>query len=248
MKLPSALVLRGFDTDIRCRIVQPTYLQRKAMNEDGSVIGILIFAGIAVFLVFRLRAVLGRRTGEEREQSNPFDRPPIVPFQSGVGEPPVAFGGREPVTIDNDPTLPLSLDAKLARVHAGDPAFDEKHFLAGARSAFQMIVSAFAAGDLATLRPLLSSNLYGEFGRAISERPHRDAGEAIHFEGQVEAEIVDARVNGREVFIQVRFVSRQVHPGETAAPDEDTIDLWSFSRDLGSRDPNWQLVETATEH
>jgi len=217
------------------------------MSNDGSMIGILIFAGIAVFLVFRLRAVLGRRTGEERERPNPFDRPPIVPFQPGTAEPPVAYGAREPVTIDNDPTLPLSLDAKLARIHAADPSFDEKHFLAGARSAFQMIVSAFAIGDLATLRPLLSSNLYGEFGRAISERPHRDAADAIRFEGQIEAEIVDARMNGREAIVQARIVSRQIHPGETAAPEEETIDLWSFSRDLGSRDPNWQLVETATE-
>jgi predicted lipid-binding transport protein (Tim44 family) len=217
------------------------------MNDDGSMIGILIFAGIAVFLVFRLRAVLGRRTGEEQERPNPFDRPPVVPYQPGVGEPPAGFGGREPITIDNDPTLPLSLDAKLARVRAADPSFEEKHFLAGARSAFQMIVSAFAIGDLATLRPLLSSNLYGEFGRAISERPHRDAGDAIRFEGPVEAEIVDARMNGREAIVQVRFASRQIHPGETAAPEEETIDLWSFARDLGSRDPNWQLVETATE-
>jgi predicted lipid-binding transport protein (Tim44 family) len=210
------------------------------------MIGILIFAGIAVFLVFRLRAVLGRRTGEEQERPNPFDRPPIVPFQPGATDPAAAYGGREPVTIDNDPTLPLSLDAKLTRIHAADPSFDEKHFLAGARSAFQMIVSAFAVGDLATLRPLLSSHLYGEFGRTISERPQRDAGDAIRFEGPVEAEIADARVNGREIFVQVRFASRQIHPGEAAAPEEPTIDLWSFSRDLGSRDPNWQLVETAT--
>jgi predicted lipid-binding transport protein (Tim44 family) len=216
------------------------------MNEDGSVIGILILAGITVFLVLRLRAVLGRRTGEERERSNPFDRPPIVPFQSGVAEP-MGPGTREPVVIDNDSSLPLSLDAKLARVHAADPTFDEKHFLAGARAAFPMIVSAFAAGDLATLRPLLSSHLYGEFGRTISERPQRDVGDAIRFQGSVEAEIVDARMNGREAFVRVRFVSRQIHPGETAPPEEDTIDLWSFSRDFGSRDPNWQLVETATE-
>ena len=170
-----------------------------------------------------------------------------MPYQPGIGESPASFGGREPQTIDNDPTLPLSLDAKLARVHSADPSFEEKHFLAGARSAFQMIVSAFAVGDLATLRPLLSSSLYGEFGRAISERPHRDASDAIRFEGPIEAEIVDARMSGREAIITVRFASRQVHPGEAAAPEDATIDRWGFARDLGSRDPNWQLVETATE-
>jgi predicted lipid-binding transport protein (Tim44 family) len=215
-----------------------------AMDDNGSLVGIIIFAGIAVFLVIRLRAVLGRRTGEERERQNPFDRPPIVPFQpsdlNGMNS------GRPAQVIEHDPTQPLSLNARLALVHTADPTFDEKHFLAGAKAAFQMIVSAFAAGDLATLRPLLSSNLYGEFGRAISERPHRDPGDAIRFEGAVEAEIVDAGMSGREAHIQVRFASRQMHQGETVPPEEETIDLWSFSRDLSSRDPNWQVIETAT--
>jgi predicted lipid-binding transport protein (Tim44 family) len=216
------------------------------MNDDGSLIGILIFAGITIFLVFRLRAVLGRRTGEERERQNPFDRPPIVPYQPDADQA-TNYARGPGVVIDNDPNLPLSLDAKLARIRAADPSFDEKHFLEGARSAFQMIVSAFAAGDLATLRPLLSSHLYGEFGRTISERGKRDGSETVRFEGRIEAEIADARMNGREAFVQVRFASRQIHPGEAAAPEEATIDLWSFARDLGSRDPNWQLVETATE-
>ena len=213
------------------------------MDDNGSLVGIIIFAGIAVFLFIRLRAVLGRRTGEERERSNPFDRPPIVPYQPNDF---TANGGRPAVVIENDPHLPLSINARLAQVHAADPTFDEKSFLAGAKSAFQMIVSAFAAGDLATLRPLLSSNLYGEFGRAISARPHREQGNAIRFEGPVEAEIVDAGMSGREDHIQVRFASRQMHPGDTQPPEEETIDLWSFSRDLASRDPNWQLIETAT--
>jgi predicted lipid-binding transport protein (Tim44 family) len=215
------------------------------MSENGSVIDILIFAGIAIFLVFRLRSVLGRRTGEERERPNPFDNVPVLPFRQGPAD---QAGLRPALVIDNDSTLPQSLDAKLARVHAADPAFEEKHFIAGARAAFQMIVSAFAAGDLATLRPLLSSHLYGEFGRTISERPHRDTPDSIRFDGVVEAEIVDASMNGREMQIQVRFASRQIHVGGVEAPEEETIDLWSFSRDLGSRDPNWQLVETAIGH
>jgi len=213
------------------------------MDDNGSLVGIIIFAGIAVFLLFRLRAVLGRRTGEERERSNPFERPPIVPYQpNDLG----SNGGRPAVVIENDPNTPLSINARLARVHTADPTFDEKSFLAGAKAAFQMIVSAFAAGDLATLRPLLSSHLYGEFGRAISARSNRDPGDAIRFEGPVEAEIVDAGMSGREAHIQVRFASRQMHPGDTQPPEEETIDLWSFSRDLSSRDPNWQLIETAT--
>jgi len=216
------------------------------MGDDGSVINILIFAGIAIFLFFRLRAVLGRRTGEEREHSNPLEGGSVPPFRRGVTDQPGSPGSRPTVIVDNDPNLPQSLDAKLARVHSADPTFDEKHFLAGARSAFQMIVEAFAAGDLATLRPLLSSQLYGEFGRMISERPKDEPADSITFDGQIEAEIVDARVVSRETQIQVRFASRQVHPGETVPPEQESIDLWTFARDLSSRDPNWQLVETAT--
>jgi predicted lipid-binding transport protein (Tim44 family) len=138
----------------------------------------------------------------------------------------------------------LSLDAKLARVHAGDPTFDEKHFVAGARAAFQMIVEAFASGDLATLRPLLSSHLYGEFGRAISERTDRDGAAQVRFEGPIEAEIRDARLVGNEVQIQVGFTSRQSHAGDDSPPTE-AHDIWTFARSAGARDPNWQVIETA---
>jgi len=216
------------------------------MGENGSVFDILIFAAIAIILLFRLRAVLGRRTGEEQERPNPFDRPTVVPFRPGLAEQPAGPAyGTGPV-IEHDPNAPQSLDARLARVHAVDPTFDEKHFLAGARAAFTMIVQAFAAGDLATLRPLLNSQLYGEFGRAISERRERGELGSVRFEGPVTAEIVDARAAPREVQIQVRIESRQLHDGETAPPEAPTVDLWTFARDPGARDPNWQLVETVS--
>jgi predicted lipid-binding transport protein (Tim44 family) len=215
------------------------------MSDDVSVTSILIFAAIAIFLLFRLRAVLGRRTGEERERPNPFDRPPMVPMRRGLADQPGA-DGRPTLVIDNDPSLPQSLEARLARVHAADANFDEKHFLSGARSAFQMIVQAFAIGDLATLRPLLSSHLYGEFGRAISARPRGEAPVPVHFDGPVDAEVVDARVVGREIQIQARFVSHQLHGNETGPAEHETIDLWTFAREADARDPNWQLVETAS--
>ena len=150
------------------------------MSDDGSMVEMLVFAALAVFLVFKLRSVLGRRTGEERERPNPFDRPAVAPFRPAMAEPASGIVRVAPI-IDQDPDQPLSLDARLKRVHAADPSFDEKHFLAGARAAFQMIVPAFVAGDLATLRPLLSSHLYGEFGRAISARATRNPGDTVRF-------------------------------------------------------------------
>lgn len=215
------------------------------MGDNASVFDILIFAAIAIVLLFRLRAVLGRRTGEERERANPFDQPTVVPLRRGLAEQPAGAGFVASPVIEHDPTVPLSLDARLARVHAVDPSFDEKHFLAGARSAFQMIVQAFAAGELATLRPLLNAQLYGEFGRAVSERRERGELGSVRFEGPIGVEIVDARAAPRELQLQIRFTSRQLHDGQTEAPEE-IVDLWTFARDPGSRDPNWQLVETTS--
>jgi len=193
------------------------------------ILELIILAALAAVVLFQLYAVLGRRVGRGSEATPRARVPPVEPqrLPAPAVEAPASSTG-------------------LAAMRARDPGFDVSVFLQGARQAYQMIVSAFAAGDLATLRPLLSSNLYGEFGRAISERPHREPADAIRFEGSVEAEIVDAGISGREVHIQVRFASRQMHPGETVPPEEETIDLWSFSRDLGSRDPNWQVIETAT--
>ena len=218
------------------------------MGDNASVFEILLFAIVAIVLLFRLRSVLGRRTGEERERPNPFDRPTVVPFRPNLAEQPSGAGYPLPTVVEHDPSLPMSLDARIARVQAVDASFDEKHFLNGAKAAFQMIVQAFASGDLATLRPLLNSQLYGEFGRAISERRERGELGQLTFEGPIGAEIVDAKVSPREIQIQVQLISRQLHPGETAAPEDAVTDLWTFARDPGSRDPNWQLVETTTPH
>jgi len=70
----------------------------------------------------------------------------------------------------------------------------------------------------------------------------------MRFEGPIGAEIVDAKASPREIQIQVQYTSRQIHPGETVAAEDDIIDLWTFARDPAARDPNWQLVETTTAH
>ena len=216
------------------------------MSGGASVIEILIYAAVALFLLFRLRSVLGRRTGEEQQRRNPFDNP-ISSLNRLRTEPTDRSGPAAPLGIEHDSDIPLSLEARIGRLHAADPNFDEKHFVAGARKAFEMIVQAFAIGDLATLRPLLSSQLYGEFGRIISERRERGELGPVQFEGPISAEIIDARTAPRELRVEVRITSRQIYAGETVAPEEDTVDLWTFVRDPSQRDPNWQLTQTAIE-
>ncbi len=229
------------------------------MGGDNAVlIEIIIFAMIAAFLVHRLRSVLGRRTGEERQRPNPFSGPEesptardnVIPLPArNRGERPGPVAERSAAEIEE----PQSLAARLERIHAADPNFDEKGFLIGARAAFDMIVSAFAAGDLRTLRPLLADDVYENFAKAVQDR--QAAGETLEtrIEALRDADVVDARMDGSIIHLTIRFVSDQINvirDGQGAVIDGDAhhpvevVDIWTFSRDARSRNPNWALVET----
>lgn len=220
------------------------------MGEGLYYIDILIFAMIAAFLVFRLRNVLGRRTGNEQQRPNPY-----------AG----ARSAGEPVKDGNVVTLPsrdgsdveASRDGGrygLTQVRIADPSFNPRSFLEGARLAFGMIVEAFAKGDTATLRPLLSDDLYDEFSEAIRNRAARRETLETRVEEMRDAEIVEGRVEGRTAMVTVKFVTRQINvtrdedgaviEGDADRPVEVT-DLWTFARNVRSTDPNWTLVETA---
>jgi predicted lipid-binding transport protein (Tim44 family) len=223
---------------------------KEAMGSN-NLLDLVIFAAIAVFLVLRLRAVLGRRTGEEQPRPNPFAQPdPAYADRTrGPVQAPAQLG---PVALP--PTdEPLSLEARVQRLRAADPSFDEKHFLAGAKTAFQMIVQAFAAGDLATLRPLLAPSIYADFSRAIELRTQ--AGQTMQSEirSGIEADLEDARVENGQLQVEVRFTTQQLHALRDASGNAlegdatqavEVIDLWTFARDPRSKDPNWQLVAT----
>ena len=229
------------------------------MGGDNAVlIEIIIFAMIAAFLVHRLRSVLGRRNGEERPRPNPFaggdeseaarDNVIPLPSRNRADRPSLSS---PPSSADADE--PLSLAARLASIHDADPNFDEKGFLIGARGAFEMIVAAFAAGDLKTLRPLLADDVYDNFARAVRDR--QSAGETLgtSIEAIRDADVVDARLARAEAMLTVRFVSDQINlsrdkDGRIVDGDPDqpveVVDVWTFARDTRSRDPNWRLVET----
>jgi len=219
------------------------------MGEGFVFIEIVIFAMIAAFLVYRLRSVLGRRTGEERPRPNPFTAPTARP-DNVVPLPP-----RAAADAPYAPDEPVSLAEALKQIHAADPTFDEKGFLYGARGAFQMIVEAFARGDTAALRPLLSDEVYDNFVQAIRQRSA--AGETLEtrIERVRDADVVEARMEGRDAVVTVRFISEQINlirnaageiiDGDPKQPVEVTDD-WTFRRNTRARDPNWALVETRT--
>lgn len=177
---------------------------------DGFVfIEIVIFAMIAAFLVYRLRSVLGRRNGEERQRPNPYAPRPDQARPENV----VTLPGRSrPLPSEPPaPDEPMSLAASIAQIANADPSFEEKRFLQGARAAFAMVVDAFARGDTAALRPLLSDEVYENFARAIRER--EAAGETLEtrIDTVTDADVVEARLDGRTALVSVKFVSHQVN-------------------------------------
>ena len=135
------------------------------MGDGYQYLDIVLFAVIAGFLILRLRSVLGRRTGNERPR-DPF----VPPKAESAAENVVALPRGRPSVGAPPANAPAPVSAPGARVKAADPRFDETAFLAGARSAFEIIVNAFAKGDTAALQPLLSEAVYASFTDAIRAR------------------------------------------------------------------------------
>jgi predicted lipid-binding transport protein (Tim44 family) len=151
----------------------------------------------------------------------------------------------------SDPVASGLLDIQLA-----DRSFDRDHFVAGARAAYEMIVTAFANNDRASLRPLLSEEVYAAFEAATREREERGEKVTFTFVGFKEAKIVAAVVKGRMAEITLSFDAQFISAttdahgalieGDTKTV-RDVIDTWTFSRDVRARDPNWTLVATSGE-
>lgn len=224
----------------------------------------ILFLVIAVVIFIRLRSVLGRRTGHERPPFDPYTRP-----EGPTGD--AARNNREKVV-----QLPKRSDkskreeeapdrwkgiarpgSSLARTLSAmadiDPRFDPRKFLEGAKTAYEMIVTAFAAGDRKTLEPLLGREVYDGFVEAISAREKSGETIASDFIGIEKAEIVDGALKGTMAQLTVKFVSELISvtrskSGEVIEGDPKAIrevtDIWTFARDLASPNPNWKLVAT----
>jgi predicted lipid-binding transport protein (Tim44 family) len=221
----------------------------------------IIFLIIAVVIFMRLGSVLGRRTGNEPSPYDSRVKPPAAGARNDnvVSLPPRDRGSAAPAEApDLEPLAKYAapgtpLHEGLVALAQESPDFDLEHFLAGARVAYEMVVTAFAQGDRATLKNLLAPDVYEGFVSAISEREKRGDVAELTFVGIEESKITAAEVNGRSARVSVRFVAELItctrdKDGkviEGDASDVQTIrDAWTFARDLSSRDPNWKLVAT----
>jgi predicted lipid-binding transport protein (Tim44 family) len=148
------------------------------------------------------------------------------------------------------------LNESLRNVIKADPSFNPKEFVNGARMAYEMIVVAFADGDRKTLKNLLSREVYEGFDAAISERESKGEVVRSSFVGIEKADIVAAEVKDSEVNVTLRIISQLISAtydkaGALVEGDAETVaevnDLWTFARDIRSRDPNWKLIATESE-
>jgi predicted lipid-binding transport protein (Tim44 family) len=215
------------------------------MDDNFQLLEILIFAVIAVVLVFRLRSILGRRTGNERRRDLPS-------WTRSTTQP-----APQPVPLPSPPRLGVVAESGSAGV-AGSPGadsgFNQAAFLTGARAAFEIIVQAFAAGDRAKLQPLLSPEVFRSFSAGIAAREKAGEKQETKILGIKSADVTENRVEGDTALVTVKFVSDQilVTRGPDGAvrdgdPDHsiEQNDSWTFSRPTRARDPNWILIATA---
>ena len=223
--------------------------------ENFQYFDIILFALIAAFLVLRLRSVLGRRTGNERRRELFARRAAPVADKPGADRVTGREGAERPplAAIVGKPADAVA--EGLGRIRRADAGFDPQQFLGGARVAFEMIVTAFAKGDKAGLRPLLSDEVYRPFAQTIDER--LAAKETVETRDLKldEAEIVEGDMTGRTARVTVKLVSHQltvtramdgsIVDGDPDHPVEKT-DYWTFARDTRSSDPNWLLVATGS--
>jgi predicted lipid-binding transport protein (Tim44 family) len=224
----------------------------------------IIFLALAVFIFLRLRSVLGQRTGRERPPYDPYsardtvrgssnDNVVALPGRVGDGQPassePIEAGERWKGIVEPGSNAAKGLDA----IAGADRNFDANVFVAGARQAYEMIVSAYAEGDRRSLKSLLSREVYEGFESAIREREAKGETAETRFVAIEKSDIVGAELRGRTAQVTLRFVSQLVsvtrdRSGNVieGSPDKvtDVTDVWTFARDVSSRDPNWKLVAT----
>jgi predicted lipid-binding transport protein (Tim44 family) len=219
---------------------------------NSPIIQLLVLAGIAIFLILRLRRVLGTRDGFEKPPAPP---PSAIEPKARRRDFEVIEGGPDRDIVDH---VAEGSDAAraLAAMKQAEPAFGVGDFLHGARSAYEMILMSFEKGDLDPVVPFLSPDVYQSFADVIDQRQSAGLVIEAHFIGLRELTLHDATFDRdtREAQLTVRFVGELTSVARNAAGDivegspteiRRQRDVWTFARKMASKDPNWQLVATS---
>ena len=216
---------------------------------NSPILQLLVLAGIAIFLILRLRSVLGTREGFEK---------PSVPRQPdkqrGGPELEVIESGPDHDIIDN---VPEDSDAAkaLAKMKRIDNSFSVNEFLQGARGAYEMILTSFEQGAMEDIKPFLSDDVFDAFAEVVENRREQELDIEFTFVGVSELQLVDADFDEmtNEAELSVRFLGEMTSvvrdsSGEVIEGSSSEIkrqrDVWTFARKMGTSDPNWTLVAT----
>lgn len=217
---------------------------------NSAVIQLLVLAGIALFLVMRLKNVLGTREGFEQPRSDVADK------QSDKGRPnlEVIEGGID-LDIADHIDIKSSSGRALAKMKSKEPDFSVTEFLSGARGAYEMLLMAFENGDKETLKSFLSDDVYTSFADVIETRESEGLKIDARFIGVREMKLTAAEFDdeSNEGEVTIKFVGELTSvvrdtDGNVVEGNPDEVkrqkDVWSFARIMGSNNPNWQLVST----
>ncbi len=205
------------------------------MSDGSSWIEIVLLAMLAAFIGLRLVSVLGKRTGHERPVGDNFrpGAPEIIAPPSRSTEPRSRDLVAVPAGTDKNlaPALQIVADA--------DPSFNPEQFVAGARSAYGIILDAFWSGNSGVMEGLVSDEVQENFAAAIEQRDGKRLDNRVIAIDS--AAITGAEMIGQMAEVTIRFVARIAAGGTEGAP---TADVWTFSRHIGSHEPNWLLIAT----
>lgn len=217
---------------------------------SSPVIQLIVLAAIAIFLILRLRDVLGTREG--------FEKPVVTRDDTSKASNRDRFevieGGPDNDIFDHVEEGSDEAGALVA-MKAVEPSFSVGEFLNGARGAYEMILMSFEAGDLAKIKPFLADEVYESFAEVVEAREKQGLQIDANFVGLRELKLVEAEFDEdtKEAEITVRYVGELTSvvrdkAGEIVEGNPQEIkrqkDVWTFAREMGSNNPNWQLVAT----
>ena len=225
----------------------------------------LIVIVVAIVVLLRLRSVLGTRTGNERPPSARYES--VSRTRPDNDDTVVQMPRRNPQDAAEAERAQRKLEAEIEKFGQGKPdveqglraiaeadsGFSPKQFIEGAKSAYEMIVTAYAAGDRKQLKTLLDKDVYDSFDAAIAEREAAGQSTEFTFVGLSNIEFVEAEMDKRNAVVTLKIDAEVVSitkdregeiiegtPGQVVA----IADEWTFMRNTRSRDPNWKLVAT----
>jgi predicted lipid-binding transport protein (Tim44 family) len=234
----------------------------------------LLFLVLAVVIFLKLRSVLGRRTGHEQTRFERYKAQQEASQRNGKlagKDKVVTLPRREREEVEPragaEPQVRADVEERVKGLAAGnagianglveivraDATFDPDTFLKGARAAYEIIVTAFAEGNRKTLKGLLSRDVYDGFAGAIADREGRGEQVDQSFVGIKAADVVEAELKNALAQVTVKFVSELISAtrdrgGEVISGDtkriKEVTDIWTFAREVDSRDPNWKLIAT----